>query len=120
MIMNSFNNICKSHLREAFFLKTKSDYLKLFLIPIILGCIIYPIIDDLIYSSAYDTQTSFFTLVCALIWVGLFNSIQVFCTRRETIKMRYYQERMSISGYVFSQFIFEMLICFILNHFMKE
>lgn len=55
------------------------------------------------------TRNGAFTLVCACIWIGLFNSIRSICKERAIIK-REHRTGLHISSYVVAHLIYEMVI----------
>ena len=57
-----------------------------------------------------QTKNSCFAIICACIWVGLFNSIQSICRERGIIK-REHRTGLYISSYVLAHVIFEALLC---------
>ena len=59
-----------------------------------------------------DTKNGVFAIVCACIWVGLFNSIQAVCRERAIVK-REHRTGLSISSYILAHVIYEMFICFV-------
>lgn len=58
-----------------------------------------------------DTKTGTFAIVCACIWVGLFNSIQSICKERAIIK-REHRTGLHISSYITAHVLFEAAVCF--------
>ena len=65
--------------------------------------------EDLFHTFA-DTQNGAFSLVCAGIWVGIFNSIQSICRERGIIK-REHRTGLRISSYISARMSFETVIC---------
>lgn len=57
-----------------------------------------------------DTRNGAFALVCACIWIGLFNSIQSVCRERAIIK-REHRTGLHISSYVAAHMVYEMVLC---------
>lgn len=55
------------------------------------------------------TRNGAFTLVCACIWIGLFNSIRSICKERAIIK-REHRTGLHISSYVVAHLVYEMVI----------
>lgn len=55
------------------------------------------------------TRNGAFTLVCACIWIGLFNSIRSVCKERAIIK-REHRTGLHISSYVVAHLVYEMVI----------
>lgn len=60
-----------------------------------------------LYSA---TRNGAFALVCACIWIGIFNSIQSVCKERDIIK-REHRSGLHISSYIASHMLFEMALC---------
>jgi hypothetical protein len=59
-----------------------------------------------------DTRLGAFALICACIWIGIFNSIQSVCRERGIIK-REYRTGLFISSYVSAHMLFQMALCFV-------
>lgn len=62
------------------------------------------------FLSYQQTKNSCFAIICACIWVGLFNSIQSICRERGIIK-REHRTGLYISSYVLAHVIFEAVLC---------
>ncbi len=56
------------------------------------------------------TRNGAFALVCACIWIGIFNSIQSVCKERDIIK-REHRSGMSVFAYVNAHALFELIQC---------
>ncbi|MCD7789924.1 MAG: ABC transporter permease [Bacteroides thetaiotaomicron] len=57
-----------------------------------------------------DTKSGAFAVVCACIWVGLFNSIRSVCRERAIIK-REHRTGLHISSYILAHVIYEFVLC---------
>lgn len=57
------------------------------------------------------SQTSFI-IICACIWIGLFNSITLICKERDIIKHEY-RSGMKLSAYITAHMLFQALVSFI-------
>ena len=64
------------------------------------------------FRTFRDTRNGAFALVCACIWIGIFNSIQSVCKERDIIK-REHRSGMSVFGYVSAHALFELVQCLI-------
>lgn len=64
-----------------------------------------------IFVTFGATQNGAFALVCACIWVGIFNSIRSVCRERDILK-REHRAGLHMSSYVIAHLIFEACICF--------
>lgn len=65
------------------------------------------------FENLESTKSACFALVCAAIWCGLFNSIQVVVKERENIKRDYVSGALRIECYVVSRATLQMLLCFV-------
>ena len=57
-----------------------------------------------------DTKNGAFAVICACIWIGLFNSIQSICRERAIIK-REHRTGLRISSYLLAHVIYELFLC---------
>ena len=64
------------------------------------------------FQSASDTQKGSFAIVCACIWIGIFNSIRSICAKRAIVK-REHRTGLRISSYIFAHVLFEAFICLV-------
>ncbi|MCD8196360.1 MAG: ABC transporter permease, partial [Lachnospiraceae bacterium] len=62
------------------------------------------------FTELSATRTGVFALICACVWVGLFNSIRSVCRERDIVK-REYRTGLHISSYVLAHAVYEMMIC---------
>lgn len=65
---------------------------------------------DRTFRDYMQTRNSCFAIICACIWIGLFNSIQSICREREIIK-REHRTGLNISSYIWAHVIFESFVC---------
>lgn len=85
---------------------------KVILFSVIVSGILAYVLGEKIYKQREYTKTALFAMVCAMLWIGIFNSIQNVCREREIIK-REHRTGMHISAYVASHVIFQTGICLI-------
>lgn len=76
----------------------------------IITLIISIVTGDETFVSFGDTRNGAFALVCACIWIGLFNSIQSVCRERDIIK-REHRTGLHISSYIAAHMVYEMALC---------
>lgn len=63
------------------------------------------------FFNAYEaTRKGCFAIICACIWMGLFNSIRSICRERDIIK-REHRTGLHISSYIMAHVIYEMFLC---------
>lgn len=75
-------------------------------IAVMLGLVMGP----KMYVEKEFTRTGLFAVVCSLLWIGIFNSIQNVCRERDIIK-REHRTGLHISSYVAAHVIFQAAIC---------
>ena len=63
-----------------------------------------------LFKTQEGTFQGCFALVCACVWNGFFNSIQVVCRERPIIK-REHRAGMHISSYIAAHLIYQMFLC---------
>jgi hypothetical protein len=76
----------------------------------VISLIISSVLSDETFLMFKETKSGAFTIVCAAIWIGIFNSIQSICRERDIIK-REYKTGLHISSYIFAHMIYELVIC---------
>lgn len=81
----------------------------LLLQPVVIGILLKLVSNDEVFSVYEDTQTMLFSLSCASIWIGLFNSIQEICKERSILK-REYMGNLRLPIYTFSKFLIQFVL----------
>lgn len=61
--------------------------------------------------DTFDTMRGSYALVCACIWIGLFNSIQSICKERAILKNEYHGNLIP-EAYILAHAAFEAILCF--------
>lgn len=85
----------------------KNDRMKLmmtFIQPVIIALCLILVADKDIFKVMNTTKSMMFSLSCAGIWMGLFNSIQEVCKERHILK-REYMSGLRLSSYTLAKFI---------------
>lgn len=82
---------------------------KIFISAAIITIIIASVTGENTFVTFRDTRNGAFALVCACIWIGLFNSIQSICKERAIIK-REHRTGLHISSYVIAHMVYEMVL----------
>ena len=85
---------------------------KLLVSAAIIAVIISWVSGDDMFRTFSGTRSGAFALVCACIWIGVFNSIQSICRERAIIK-REYRTGLYISSYITAHMLYEMILCFV-------
>lgn len=100
----------KIYVGKCFRLFRTEKQWKNFISTLIIVFLIAMVTGENMFHAFEDTKKGAFAIVCACIWVGLFNSIQSICKERDIIK-REHRSGVSISSYLFAHVIYEFLIC---------
>ena len=85
---------------------------KVIIFAAVIAAVITSVLGEHMFENNDDTKTGCFAIVCACIWIGIFNSIQSVCREREIIK-REHRTGLHISSYVIAHLIYEFVICLI-------
>ena len=88
---------------------SEKQWKKLISTLIIMG-IISLVTGDKMFKEYPATKNGAFAVICACIWVGLFNSIQSICRERAIIK-REHRTGLRIGSYVMAHFLYELALC---------
>ncbi len=83
---------------------------KTFISAAIITILISSVTSNEMFSEYDATRNGAFALICACIWIGIFNSIQSVCKERDIIK-REHRSGLHISSYVVAHMLFEMTLC---------
>lgn len=60
-----------------------------------------------------ETRTTAFAIVCACIWIGIFNSIEVICSERNSIRQEHKSGNIDYSVFLGAHMLVEFLLCFV-------
>lgn len=63
-------------------------------------------------SVCPEVKSTSFIIVCACIWIGVFNSITLICKERDIIKHEY-RGGMNLSSYIFAHMLFQAIVSLI-------
>lgn len=78
----------------------------------VISFIVAYVAGDKMFWYQGNTKSGAFAIICACIWIGIFNSIQSICRERAIIK-REHRTGLHISSYIIAHMIFEFVICMI-------
>lgn len=62
------------------------------------------------FESYYDTKNGAFALVCACIWIGIFNSIRSICRERDIVR-REHRTGLNLASYMAAHWLYEAALC---------
>lgn len=94
------------------FLNNFKKLLSTFVFPILIGLLITLVSKETIFENYDNTKSALFTIVCAGIYVGMFNSLTIIVKERKIVK-REYMTNMKITSYISALVIFQAIICLI-------
>lgn len=80
---------------------------KVFVSSFIITVLIASVTGEDMFAEYSATRNGCFTLICACIWIGIFNSIQSVCKERDIIK-REHRSGLHMSSYVTAHMVFEL------------
>ncbi len=111
----SFARELKLLLRQGWLvmLGEKRNLIFSLLFPVLAAAVTVWVAGKDMFNSMEPTKSACFVLVCAAIWCGLFNSIQVVVKERENIKRDYVSGALRIECYVISRSVLQLLLCFV-------
>lgn len=81
------------------------------LFPVVAAVITIFIAGENMFVHYEGTKSACFVLVCASIWGGMFNSIQMIVKERKNIKREYVGGNMRLSCYVIANALIQLLLC---------
>ncbi len=81
------------------------------LFPLIAAAVTVWIAGEDMFLNCESTKSACFIIVCAAIWGGLFNSIQVIVKERDIVKRDYVSGALRIGCYTASRAILQLILC---------
>lgn len=111
----SFGRELKLLLRQGWLvmLGEKRNLIFSLMFPVLAAAVTVWVAGKNMFVNMEATRSACFVLVCAAIWCGLFNSIQVVVKERENIKRDYVSGALRIECYVISRSGLQLLLCFV-------
>lgn len=85
---------------------------KVILFGAVISAIIAWVPGEKMFVNKVNTKNGAFAIICACIWIGLFNSIQSICRERKIIK-REHRTGLHISSYIIAHMVYELCVCMI-------
>ena len=76
----------------------------------VISALVVFVVGQNLFVTQEGTATGTFALVCVCIWIGFFNSIQIFCRERDVIKHEH-RSGLHMSSYLIAQILLQLLIC---------
>ena len=78
----------------------------------ITAIIISFVVSENMFNNFEQTKSGFFTLTCACIWLGIFNSVQSICKEHDIIRSEI-RQGMKVSSYITANVMWQFLLCFL-------
>ena len=83
---------------------------KILISVVLITLIICSVTGENMFVTYWDTKNGAFTLVCACIWIGLFNSIRTICRERAILKHDH-RTGLHMSSYLAAHWLYEACLC---------
>ena len=83
---------------------------KNFISALIIVLIISSVTSKDMFRVYLDTKNGAFAIICACVWIGLFNSIQSICRERSIVKKEH-RTGLYISSYIMAHVLYEAALC---------
>jgi len=80
-------------------------------LPILAAEVIVLVGKDSAFSNFENTKINLFSLVCATVFIGIFNSLQEVCKERHILK-REYMTNLRMDSYICAKVVVQVIICF--------
>ena len=83
---------------------------KSFISVILITVLIGMVMGKDMFVKYYDTRNGAFALVCACIWIGIFNSIRSICRERDIVR-REHRTGLNMGAYIAAHWLYEACLC---------
>ncbi len=83
---------------------------KIFISSMLIMILISMVTGDDMFRSYDATRSGAFALICACIWIGIFNSIRSICRERSILK-REHRTGLHMSSYLIAHWLYEAVLC---------
>ncbi len=112
--MNDTSFLVQTHVyfKKIFRIAMREKAWKYMIFAAIISFIVSTITGGDMFKNYDSTNSGFFTLSSACIWIGIFNSIQSICKEHEIIRAEY-RQGMKISAYIFANIQWQALLCLV-------
>ena len=90
----------------------EKKYISIILSTVLMTLMIGMVTGSEMFAQYSATRNGAFALVCACIWIGIFNSIQSICKERATIKEEKRNNGLDLMAYTLAHVLFDAIVCF--------
>ncbi|MBQ1838708.1 MAG: ABC transporter permease [Ruminococcus sp.] len=110
--MNDTSFFTQTHVyfKKVFRISLREKAWKFLIFAAIIASIVALIVGPDMFTKFEPTNSGFFTLASACIWIGIFNSIQSICKEHEIVRAEY-RQGMKMSAYVAAHVLWQALLC---------
>lgn len=110
--MNDASFFVQTHVyfKKIFRISLREKSWKYLVFAAIISTIVAVIVGPDMFKNYEQTNSGFFTLTSACIWIGIFNSIQSICKEHEIIRAEY-RQGMKISAFINAHVLWQALLC---------
>ena len=98
------------YFKKLFRINMREKSWKYLIFALIISLLVAMIVGPDMFANFETTNSGFFTLTSACIWIGIFNSIQSVCKEHEIIRAEY-RQGMKIAAYVSAHALWQALLC---------
>ncbi len=102
----------KIYLKQCFRSFFNDKGWKIFISSSLIALLICLVTSKRMFREYNDTRSGAFALVCACIWIGIFNSIRTICREKEIVK-REKRTGLHMSAYVAAHWVYEASLCLV-------
>ena len=96
---------------RKFFRTLKKESIISIIIGIIITALVMFVTSDNMFETFEGTKPGFFALICACIWIGIFNSIQLVCREKNDIVKDELDKSLKATAYMAAHFIYQFILC---------
>ena len=106
----SFGLQTKVYFKKIARIAIKEKFIKFLAFAAVIAFMVGFVVGEKMFKSFEDTQSGFFTIASAGIWLGIFNSIQNICKEHNIIKAEY-RSGLNLASYVTAHALWQFVIC---------
>lgn len=99
-------------LKSRFYEMVNNRQFKFIILAFLMIVLMSFVLKDEMFKTYPASRSGAFTLICACIWLGIFNSIQVVCSSKHKI-LDDFLNGMHAGEFIVSELVFQFFICFI-------
>ena len=110
MMSADFTTQVRILFRKTIRIAFREHFYKSFIFAAVIGFAVMAVVSKGMFDTYNDTQSGFFTLMSACIWIGIFNTIQSICKEHEIIHADT-RSGMMVSAYVIALVMWQVIVC---------